>query len=82
MCIRDSAFALASSLILTPLTMAADGLPVTPFQARYEVYASGFSIGEAVITLTTTAPGAYQMSSDVRPNGQMCIRDRLRTAVP
>ena len=67
------AFTLVSSLLLAPLAVAADGLPVTPFQARYEVYASGFSIGEAVITLTTTAPGAYQMSSDVRPNGLVAL---------
>ena len=67
------AFALASLLILTSLATAADGLPVAPFQARYEVYASGFSIGEAVITLTAAAPDAYQMSSDVRPNGLVAL---------
>ncbi|HRD48226.1 MAG: DUF3108 domain-containing protein [Candidatus Competibacter sp.] len=67
------AFTLASSLLLTPWAMAADGLPVAPFQARYEVYASGFSIGEAVITLIATGPGAYQMSSDVRPNGLVAL---------
>jgi hypothetical protein len=44
-------------------------LPVSPFQARYEVYGSGFSIGEAIMTLTAAGPGAYQMSSQVRPNG-------------
>ena len=67
------AFTLATSLLLTPLAMAADGLPVAPFQARYEVYASGFSIGEAIITLTAAEPGAYQMSSDVRPNGLVAM---------
>lgn len=47
----------------------ADGLPVAPFQARYEVFGSGFSIGDAVMTLTATDPDTYQMSSEVRPNG-------------
>ena len=51
--------ALASSLLLSSLAIAAsDGLPVAPYQARYEVYASGFSIGEAVITLAAAGPGA------------------------
>ena len=52
---------------------ADDGLPVPPYQARYEVYASGFSIGEAVITLTATGPGAYQMTSEVHPNGLVAL---------
>ena len=68
------AIALASALTLSPLvTAATDGLPVAPYQARYEVYASGFSIGEAVITLATTGPGTYQMTSDVRPNGLVAL---------
>ena len=65
--------ALASLLLLSPLATAADGLPVAPYQARYEVYASGFSIGEAVITLAATGPGTYQMTSDVRPNGLVAL---------
>ena len=66
--------ALASSLLLSSLAIAAsDGLPVAPYQARYEVYASGFSIGEAVITLAAAGPGAYQMTSDVRPNGLVAL---------
>lgn len=44
-------------------------LPVSPFQARYEVYGSGFSIGEAVIALTAPDQSTYQMTSKVRPNG-------------
>ena len=46
-----------------------DGLPVAPFQARYEVYGSGFSVGEAVMSLAATGPNAYRMRSEVRPNG-------------
>jgi hypothetical protein len=65
--------ALASALTLNPLATAADGLPVAPYQARYEVYASGFSIGEAVITLTATGSDVYQMTSDVRPNGLVAL---------
>ena len=65
--------AFACLLALSPLATAADGLPVTPYQARYEVYASGFSIGEATITLAATGPGAYQMTSDVRPNGLVAL---------
>ncbi|MFO1423417.1 MAG: DUF3108 domain-containing protein [Candidatus Competibacteraceae bacterium] len=64
--------ALACGLVL-PLAAAADGLPVTPYQARYEVYASGFSVGEAVITLTAAEPSAYRMTSDVRPNGLVAL---------
>ncbi len=68
------AAALVSSLTLNPWALAtADGLPVSPYQARYEVYASGLSIGEAVVTLTATGPGTYQMSSDVRPNGLVAL---------
>ncbi len=67
------AFTLASLLTLGPLATAADNLPVTPFQARYEVYASGFSIGEAIITLTATGTNTYQMSSEVRPNGLVAL---------
>ena len=66
--------ALAGLLLLSPLATAAnDSLPVAPYQARYEVYASGFSIGEAVITLAATGPGTYQMTSDVRPNGLVAL---------
>lgn len=64
---------LASSLALGPLATVANGLSVTPFQARYEVYASGFSIGEAVIALSVASPNTYQMSSDVQPNGLVAL---------
>ncbi|KAB2931077.1 MAG: DUF3108 domain-containing protein [Candidatus Contendobacter sp.] len=67
------AVALASAWVLSPLATAADGLPVAPYQARYEVYASGFSIGEAVVTLTAVGTGAYRMTSDVRPNGLVAL---------
>lgn len=67
------AVALASAWALSPLATAADGLPVAPYQARYEVYASGFSIGEAVVTLTAVGTGAYRMTSDVRPNGLVAL---------
>lgn len=68
------AFAMASLLALNSVAVAAlNGLPVTPYQAHYEVYASGFSIGDAVITLTATGPGTYQMNSDVRPNGLVAL---------
>ncbi len=67
------AVALASALTPGPLATAADGLPVAPYQAHYEVYASGFSIGEAVVTLTATGAGAYRMTSDVRPNGLVAL---------
>jgi len=61
--------AIASLLMFTPWANAADGLPVPPYQARYEVYASGFSIGEAVVTLAAAGSDGYQMRSDVQPNG-------------
>lgn len=67
------AFALVGLLTLNLSVTVADGLPVTPFQARYEVYASGFSVGEAVVTLTADGPNAYHMSSDVRPNGLVAV---------
>jgi hypothetical protein len=67
------AFTLSSSLLLTSLAIAADGLSIAPFQARYEVYASGFSIGEAVITMNAVEHDSYQMSSDVRPNGLFAL---------
>ncbi|HRE53713.1 MAG TPA: DUF3108 domain-containing protein [Candidatus Competibacter sp.] len=51
-----------------PALALSEDLPVKPFQARYEVYGSGFSIGEAVMSLNL-AGDAYQMSTRVRPNG-------------
>lgn len=65
------AVALVGSLLLgcSSVKASPDDLPVSPFQARYEVYGSGFSVGEAVMTLTAAGSGAYQMSSKVRPNG-------------
>lgn len=60
-------------LTLNPVVFAADALPIAPFQARYEVFGSGFSIGEAVMTLAAAGPGKYQMSSDVRPNGLVTL---------
>jgi len=64
------AVALPAFLTFGPSAMAIAGeLSVAPFQARYEVYGSGFSIGEAVMTLTAIGPDAYRMSSEVRPNG-------------
>lgn len=62
-------FAIAGLLMFTLWANAADGLPVPPYQARYEVYASGFSIGEAVVTLSAAGSDGYQMRSDVQPNG-------------
>ncbi len=52
--------------------VAADGL-LTPYQARYEVFASGFSVGEAVISLRMPTPESYQMNSVVRPNGLVAV---------
>jgi hypothetical protein len=71
--LRFHGVALAGLWILNPLAGAADSLPVAPYQARYEVYASGFSVGEAVVTLTATSAGAYRMTSDVRPNGLVTL---------
>ena len=65
--------ALTGSLLFGAVATAADGLPVAPFQARYEVYASGFSVGEAVVTLTAAGPNGYRMNSDVRPNGLVAL---------
>lgn len=67
------AVALAGMLALGSVAAAPSGLPVMPYQAHYEVYASGFPIGDAVISLTSTGPGTYQMSSDVRPNGLVAL---------
>ena len=64
---------LIGSLLFGAVATAADGLPVAPFQARYEVYASGFSVGEAVVTLTAAGPNGYRMSSNVRPNGLVAL---------
>ena len=60
---------IAGFLMVTPWANAADSLPVPPYQARYEVFASGFSIGEAIVTLSAVGSNGYQMSSDVQPNG-------------
>ena len=68
------AIALAVWLALGFSTSAAgDELPVAPFQARYEVYGRGFSLGEAVISLVATGSGGYQMSSDIQPNGLVAL---------
>ena len=65
--------ALLGSLRCGVPAIAAEGLPVAPFQARYAVYASGFAIGEAVVTLTAVGPNGYRMSSEVRPNGLVAL---------
>lgn len=64
------AIALAGSLLLGSSLVQAgpNGLPVSPFQARYEVYGAGLPIGEAVMTLTAAGPNTYRMSSQVWPN--------------
>ena len=68
------AIMLAAGLALGLSTSAAGGeLPVAPFQARYEVYGQGFSLGEAVMSLTADGSGGYRMSSDVRPNGLVAL---------
>lgn len=53
----------------SPLALADGGLPVTPFQARYEVFGKGLSLGEAVMSLTAVGSDGYRMSSDVKPSG-------------
>ena len=64
------AIALVSALAFGSFaTAAAAGLPVAPFQARYEVYGSGFSLGEAVMILAPSGSAGYRMSTEVRPNG-------------
>ena len=75
--------ALACLFAFSPLATAADGLPVAPYQARYEVYTSGFSAGEATITLAAAGPGAYRMTSDVQPNGlvALLVSGRIREQV-
>ncbi|MBL8251149.1 MAG: DUF3108 domain-containing protein [Candidatus Competibacter sp.] len=60
---------LGSLLASGPDLALSDELPVKPFRARYEVYGSGFAIGEAVMSLAAAGPNAYQMSTQVRPNG-------------
>ena len=68
------AVALAAGLALGSSSPAAgDGLPVAPFQARYEVYGQGFSLGEAVMSLAAVGSSGYRMSSDVRPNGLVAL---------
>ncbi|RUQ35822.1 MAG: DUF3108 domain-containing protein [Candidatus Competibacteraceae bacterium] len=67
-------FAMAGVFALNAVAAAAaDDLPVTPYQAHYEVYASGFSVGDAVVTLTSPGPGDYRMTSDVTPNGLVAL---------
>ena len=51
------------------LTLADGGLPVTPFQAHYEVFGKGLSLGEAVMSLTAVGSDGYRMNSDVKPSG-------------
>jgi hypothetical protein len=65
--------ALATALRCSIPATAAEGLPVAPFQARYAVYASGFAVGDAVVTLTAAGPNGYQMRSEVRPNGLVAL---------
>jgi hypothetical protein len=55
-------------------------LPVAPFVARYEVYASGFALGEAVMRLDATGAQGYTMRSDVRPSVQAHHRLAQRKA--
>ncbi len=55
------------STILCPwLSLAAD--TISPFQARYEVYGRGISMGEAVMSLEMIDANTYQMHSDIEPN--------------
>lgn len=70
-----SALGLLSGLVLACTLVQASpaGSPVQAFRAQYEVYGSGFSIGNAIISLTATGPSAYQMRSEVRPNGLAAV---------
>ncbi len=43
--------------------------PVYPFQVRYEVYSSGYSIGEAVMALTEVRKNSYKISFKVSTKG-------------
>jgi hypothetical protein len=65
---------LTSLIFACTLVQASPASPSPPpFRAQYEVYGSGFAIGTAVISLTTTGPNAYQMRSEVRPNGLAAV---------
>lgn len=67
-------FPLVGLLALNAVAVAAsDGLPVTPYQAHYEVFASGFSVGDAVVSLSSTGSDHYRMTSDVTPNGLVAL---------
>ncbi len=74
--------ALVSALTFGSFAAGA-GLPLAPFQARYEVYGSGFSLGEAVMTLAATGATGYRMSTEIRPNGlaALLVSGRLDESV-
>ena len=53
------AIMLAAGLAFGLSTVASDELPVAPFQAHYEVYGQGLSLGEAVMSLAADGSGGY-----------------------
>lgn len=50
------------------LSVAHADLPLTPFQARYEVYGSGLPVGEALMTLDAVGANGYTLRFEVRPH--------------
>ncbi|MDX1654189.1 MAG: DUF3108 domain-containing protein, partial [Candidatus Competibacteraceae bacterium] len=66
-------------LILSGLPAAAQELPVTPYQARYQVTGAGIPLGELVVTLEAQGQSGYRMNSRVRPTGlaAMLLSERL-----
>jgi len=60
------------ALLLTlwlPLVAALDGLPVSPFEARYRVYHQGTDLGSGLIALRDQGGGRYEMVSELDPEG-------------
>ncbi|MDQ2694845.1 MAG: DUF3108 domain-containing protein [Pseudomonadota bacterium] len=57
----------------------AQSLPLPPYEARYQVYAAGIPLGEAVVTLKDEGNGRYSMSSRVQPNdfAALLVSDRI-----
>jgi len=65
------------------LAMAANELPVSSFEAHYEVSSSGLAIGESVMTLADEGNGRYRMHSEIRPTGlaALLIAEQLNERV-
>lgn len=68
---------------LLATTAVSAELPVTPFEARYRVYAKGVPAGEGTIILRNAGGDRYRMESSVRATGlaRLILRDEISEQV-